>query len=170
MFLGEVLDCAALDIDRIKCLGILRFQAGGQATDARTDLGFELRMWLNAGFEFSDKRFEGTTCRTPPPKLIDSGVTQSSIEPGNNPFVTRHEFRTVDDLCKGILQDVLGQVAVTDLSSQKVEERAMVLQENIDELVFSDGLHLNKYRKSMECHFECTIGKSQPVFNFFQQC
>ena len=54
----------------------------------------------------------------PPPELVDGRVSQRSVEPRNDGFVCRRLLRSCNHLRECILQDVLGERAVTDPRSR----------------------------------------------------
>jgi hypothetical protein len=93
------------------------------------------------GFELTREGLVRAIGRATTPELINRGVPQGAIEPRNDGFVGRHLLRSGHHLRERLLQDVLGQRAVSDSAFQVLQESPLILQQRGDRtLVFAaDG-------------------------------
>ena len=54
------------------------------------------------------------------PELINRGISQGAVEPRNDGLVVGRLLGPRDNVCKGVLQDVLRECAISDAALQVV--------------------------------------------------
>src|SRR5688572_4299249 len=127
--LGEGLNWRSLDIYNLQRLGVLRLQRAGEPAHAGANLRFNVRFRCGLRLELTGERVDGPTGGSASTKLVDRRVAQRAIEPRHQAFVRRHLVRTHEDLRKRVLQNVFGELAITNAAFQVLQESAMVLKQ-----------------------------------------
>jgi hypothetical protein len=80
-----------------------------------------------------------------PPQPVDGRISQHAVEPWNDALVDGRLTRVIDDSRKGVLQDVLGQLAIADSPLEVSQEHPMVLDQGV-QLRFRGHGHQYRFR------------------------
>ncbi|HTL43421.1 MAG TPA: hypothetical protein VL262_03715 [Vicinamibacterales bacterium] len=129
---GEVFHRHALHINRLQCIGVLRFESARQASNTAANFSFDFRFRRGVRLELGRERLQRPAGGLAPSKSIDCGVSECSIEPRHETFVDRSLVRPLHHLDESILQDVFGQLAVPDTAFEIAQENAMVLEQDVE--------------------------------------
>ena len=132
MLLCERFHGHAINVDRAEGRGVLGLERLCESADAGANLPLDLVNRPVVRFKFACKGFDRSIGRTPPPELIDGGVPECSIEPGNDAFILWHTCWARERAHKRVLQDVLGNHAVADATLEEAQERPVVLEQGRD--------------------------------------
>ena len=129
---GKGLDRRAADIDRVQSFSVFRLQRACEAAHARTDLVHELGVRFAPALDFAGERFSGACGRTSASELVYRRISNHAVEPGNQALIAWSQARPVDEFGERVLQDVLGQLTVTDLLGEVREKGPMVLEQDLE--------------------------------------
>ena len=151
------LDRSAGDLDCFQGISVFGLQRRRQARHARADLSGHLGRRQLARPEFPRERVRSPVGGTTPPELIDGRILQRSIEPGDNRLISRRLLGSGAELGERLLQNVLGDGAIADLSLQIPQKRTVILEEQGDRrrglMIRSSFVrHRNQYRHRVIHH------------------
>lgn len=122
----------AVDVDRAEGRSILGLERLRESADAGANLQLKLVNRPILRLKFACEGFDRSIGSTPPPDLVDGGVPERSIEPGNDAFAFRHTHWARERAHKRVLQDVLGNHAVADAALEETQERPVILEQGRD--------------------------------------
>ena len=130
--LREGLHWGPLHINRLKCVGVFRFQRTRESCNAATYLRFDFWGRRGVRLELTREGLDRAACRLAPSKAINGCIPEGSVEPRNESFTGRRLIRPIHHLDEGILQDVLSQLAVADATLEISKEGTVVLDQGVE--------------------------------------
>ena len=108
---GVVLHRNALHLEFVQDVGVLRFQRPSEAGHARTYLVGDLGR-RHGLCQFQREPFEGTVRRGIPAMVIDHGIAQQPVEPGDRRLVVAQRVHVRNGTAEGLLEEVLSDIGV----------------------------------------------------------
>ncbi len=81
-------------------------------------------------FELARERLVCAGGGTAAPELVNGGIAQGPIGPGNDAFIPGRLVASCHDPGEGLLDDVLGQCSISDATLQVAEKGALVFDEH----------------------------------------
>ncbi len=79
-------------------------------------------------------------------ELVDGGIAQGPVEPGNDGFVCGRMVGSRCDLGEGILQNVLGECTIPNTAMQVARECAVIFKQRRKGCTVLGSIHLSIVR------------------------
>ena len=134
--IGKLLDRETVNVDPLEDLGVLGLQRPGQSSDTLANGPSNFHRWSLVRLHLGRKSVETTLRGILAATVINDSVTKQSIKPGYGRFSVAQLTRPLNALGKRVLEQVLGDRAVSNPSFEKRKEDAMVVDERRENLGF----------------------------------
>ena len=128
--LRERFDRRVVEVHGPQGLGIFGLEGLGQPPDARADFAPHVRGRHALAGEVTGE------CRQPPSLgavtavPVDRRIAEHAVEPRDQSLI-RHRREPTEVAGKGVLQEILGELAIADAPLEVAEKRLVVLNENL---------------------------------------
>jgi len=129
---GEVLDRHAVQLDPPKGLTVLRLECLRQNRDATAEGPIGVVVRFVGSLELSGERLQCPAGRAPPPIVVDNGVAEDPVKPWDQCLILALR-RPTEAPDEGVLEQVLGGVAIPDPTFQVAQESLVVGHQALDD-------------------------------------